>query len=448
LRLAVVSQPTDLVPGGGSVAIWTRELGQRLVPRHEITVFSGSHEGEAQRECVDGIEHVRIATNRDETAIRLLRALGRRVGREEALFYRYYFGWAYYRDYIRQIGREIARSAFDAILVMNFAQFVPVLRRHDPSARIALMMHCDWLVELEREKTRRWLADADAICGCSRHVAEGVATRFPELAPRCHPILNVSNPERFAKNPGMRERATALRMKLGLEDRTVILFVGRVCPEKGVHVLLEAMQRVQEECEDVVLLVLGGLSQQPPSPLWVRNRDERFAEFEVLKRDYQSELDRRAAGLGDRVRFLGKLPYEDLPEYYGLADIFVHPAVWQEPFGMILTEAMGCGLPVVSTRAGGIPEIVIDGRTGLLATPGDPESLAEALVELVQAPARRREMGRLGRERLDEHLTWEHTADAMQAVLCPPPEPPRGRATGEASSPYAKDREGSTGAND
>ncbi len=417
MKLAIVSQPLDLVPGGGSVTIWTQELAQRLTERHEITVFSGLQSGQAAEEVIDGVAHTRIPTSRDETVIRALRGVGRRIRRERALFYRYTFGSYYYRGYAEGIARRIARDAFDAILVMNFSQFLPILRRRNPSARIALMMHCDWLVELEPRRVQRWLRAADAICGCSSHVAKGVARRFPDHAHRSHAILNGSNPELFVESPGMRERANALRAKLGLNDRTVILFVGRVCPEKGVHVLVEAIPRVAQQRDDVVLLVVGGFSQQPPSPLWTQHRDGQFAEIEALKPDYKNHLERLADGLGDRVRFFGKVPYEDLPAYYGLADIFVHPAVWQEPFGMTLTEAMGCGLPVVSTRSGGIPEIVVDGETGLLVRAGDPEALADAILDLAGDPVRRREMGKRGIERLRNDFTWECTARRMEAVL-------------------------------
>jgi glycosyltransferase involved in cell wall biosynthesis len=278
-------------------------------------------------------------------------------------------------------------------------------------------MQCDWLVELEQRSTLRRLRAADAICGCSNHVAEGVARRFPELAERCHSILNASNPERFFESDGMRKRAAALRAKLGIEGQTVILFVGRVCPEKGVHVLVEAMHRVRQQRDDAVLLVAGAFSQQPPSPLWLRHRDEQFGEFEALKQNYRSHLEEAARGIEDRVHFLGKVPHEDLPDYYGLADIFVHPAIWQEPFGMILTEAMGCGLPVVSTRSGGIPEIVVDGETGLLARTGDPETLADAILDLAGDPVRRKEMGKRGAERLRDNFTWERTASRMEDVL-------------------------------
>ena len=148
-----------------------------------------------------------------------------------------------------------------------------------------------------------------------------------------------------------------------------------------------------------------------------RRYGTRFAEIEALKPDYKNHLEKLASGLGDRVHFVGKVLHEDLPAYYGLADIFVHPAVWQEPFGMIITEAMGCGLPVFSTRSGGIPEIVVDGETGLLARSGDPETLADAILDLAANPLRRSEMGKRGFERLREKFTWERTARRMEAVL-------------------------------
>ncbi len=417
MKLAIVSQPADPIPGGGSVAIWIQEVTRRLAARHEIAIFSGLHAGQPREERIDGISHVRIAAPGDEAAVRILRGVGRRIRRESALFYRYYFGSLYYRGYAKRIARKIARDGFDALLVMNFSQFLPALRRDNPEARIALMMHCDWLVELEARRVARWLRSADAICGCSAHVADGVAHRFLEYARRSHAVHNGSNPERFAESCATREAASALRAELGLGDRAVLLFVGRVCPEKGVHVLVEAMRRIARQRDDVALLVVGGFSQQPPSPLWLRRRDARFAEIEALKPDYRGHLERLARDLGDRVRFTGKVPHERLPAYYSLADLFVHPAVWQEPFGMILTEAMGCGLPVIATRSGGIPEIVAEGETGLLARAGDPESLAEAILALLADPARRGEMGRRGIERLRENFTWEHTARRIEAVL-------------------------------
>lgn len=418
VKLALVSQPFDQIPGGGSVAIWTQELTERLARRHRITVFCReSDSASPSSELHPAIDYSPVSTRLDEIFVRILRRLGRQIGREDELFYRYYFGGLYYRKYIGEIADQISHGAFDVVLVMNFPQFLPILRDRNPEARIALMMHCDWLVELDSKRLDRWLPAANAFCGCSEYISSGIAKRFPARSAECHAILNGSNPERFADSPRTHEVTEGLRQDLGLENKEVILFVGRVCPEKGVHVLVEAMRVIRERRKDCVLLIVGSPAQQPPSPLWIRDRDSRFAEIERLKKGYAAHLKNLSSGLEDQIKFLGKVPYEDLPAYYGLADIFVHPAVWQEPFGMILTEAMGCGLPVVSTRAGGIPEIVLDGETGLLAEPGDPNGLAEALLELLANPEARVEMGLRGNARLREKFTWEHTAQRMEAVL-------------------------------
>lgn len=416
-KWSIVCQPEDRVPGGGSVAIWTQELTHRLADRAPITVFSRAHPGQAERESIDGVSHVRVTASSDLARQRWIRFADRRLRRRLDLFDRHYFGPRYFRGYARDIARRCAEEGSGAILVHNFAQFVPELRRANPDARIVLMMHCDWLVELDPARTESWISQADAICGCSRHIAAGVARRFPALADRCHPVLNGSNPDRFDATEAVRGRAERLRSKLGIEGKTVILFTGRVVPEKGIHVLVEAFRRVRTERPESVLLVVGSFSQQPPSPLWTHERDARFAAFEALKGDYRQHLERLADDLGDAVRIVGRVDYEELPDWYAMSDLFVHPAIWDEPFGMTLTEAMGCGRPVVSTRAGGIPEIVVDGHTGLLVPPGDAPALAEAILALAADPARRAAMGARGRERLKQSLTWEHTAGSMEAVL-------------------------------
>lgn len=424
MRIAFLAQPFDRVPGTGSVAIWIREVARQLEGRHEVTVYSRAWPGQPAEDGMGASRHVRVDPAQDERVERWVRAVGRRLGAEEDFFYRrYYFGERYARGFVRAASRAMAREGPDAIVLSNFAQFAPILRRHNPRARLVLMMHCDWLVELPERMALRRIAPVDAVCGCSGYVAGGVARRFPQWAGRCHAIHNGADPSDFGDGDEREGRAAALRRELGLEGRRVVLFVGRVCPEKGTHVLLEAMRSVVATAPDATLLVVGGISRQPPSPRWLWERDEAAGRFEAMKADYEARLRSLAAPLGERVRMLGRLPYEDLPAFYALADVFVHPAVWEEPFGLILTEAMAAGRAVVSTRTGGIPEVVAEGETGLLARPGDPGSLAEAILALLADPGRARAMGRLGRERLLQRFTWSHSAEKLESVLRAPAMP-------------------------
>jgi glycosyltransferase involved in cell wall biosynthesis len=420
MRIAIVAQPFDVVPPerGGSLAIWATELASRLVSEHELTIYCHVAEGQERQSVHDGIRCTRVSIERDERVMRILgfaeRAIGKALRRRVDLFYRYYyFGRGYCLGYIRAIARQIREQGADVVVVSNFSQFVPTLRAHLRSEKIILAMHCDWLIELDPGVVRRRLALVDGVCGCSGYIVQGVANAFPEHSAKCFPLHNGNNPELFADSVAATSGGKEIEARYDLTGKTVIAFVGRVAPEKGVHVLVEAMKRVLRERSDVALLVVGGISAQPPSPRWSLANDERFREFEELKKNYKEHLVGLAAGNENAIHFVGDVSYFELPKYYRRADIFVHPAVWNEPFGMIITEAMACGRPVVSTRAGGIPEIVIEGETGLLAEPGDPRSLAGAILELVSDPARREAMGRAGKLRVAEKFTWDHTAAAF-----------------------------------
>jgi glycosyltransferase involved in cell wall biosynthesis len=108
----------------------------------------------------------------------------------------------------------------------------------------------------------------------------------------------------------------------------------------------------------------------------------------------------RDLGLGDTVTFLGEISRQVLAVEYVGADCFCLPTV-QEGFGIVFTEAMAAGLPVVACRAAAVPEVVEDGRTGLLVRPRNPEELAMAMEKLLTSAALRRELGDNGRRRVE-----------------------------------------------
>jgi glycosyltransferase involved in cell wall biosynthesis len=107
-------------------------------------------------------------------------------------------------------------------------------------------------------------------------------------------------------------------------------------------------------------------------------------------------------GVAENVRFLGFR--SDLPALMRTADVVVLPSRW-EGFGLVLLEAMDAARPIVATRVGPVPEVVVDGVTGVLVPPDDPASLAKAVVDLLRDPDRARLMGTAGRIRLTERFT-------------------------------------------
>jgi phosphatidylinositol alpha-mannosyltransferase len=125
--------------------------------------------------------------------------------------------------------------------------------------------------------------------------------------------------------------------------------------------------------------------------------------------DSLSEADRA------RVRMLGAVPHEDLPPYYGAADVFVAPATGQESFGYVLVEAMAAGLPVVASDIAGYREVVRSGIEGLLVPPGDPPRLAEAVAGVLSDPVLAARLSEAGRARA-AGFGWDRIVPGIEAV--------------------------------
>jgi glycosyltransferase involved in cell wall biosynthesis len=176
-------------------------------------------------------------------------------------------------------------------------------------------------------------------------------------------------------------------------DDPIVLFVGAMHPRKGADVLARAIPLLND-------LPARFIFAGPSGPL----------EPEV-----RSIIS--GSGVQDRVEFRGQLSSEELPHVLAEADIFVFPTVWgTEGFGMIAAEAMACGVPVVASRIAAIPEVVLDGETGLLVEPGDPADLASKLRLLLGDPARRRCLGRAGAEHVQQYR-WDRLADGLLEEL-------------------------------
>jgi glycosyltransferase involved in cell wall biosynthesis len=171
--------------------------------------------------------------------------------------------------------------------------------------------------------------------------------------------------------------------------------VGRICPNKGQRLFLQAMLDVLPTNPEIRLILAGG------------------ADFE----DPSEELGLRALvkekRLSHRVSFLG--PVTNTIALLDSLDILVVPSVWEEPFGLVAVEGMARGLPVVATRSGGLMEIVEDGQTGILVDKS-PESIREAVLELVHRPVRRSEMGALGRSRVSDCYSAQPRLEAIRKL--------------------------------
>jgi len=247
-------------------------------------------------------------------------------------------------------------------------------------------------VKQPREVTWRELVYriTDPLCDLTTQISQAGCNRYIKVkavSPRkIRVVPNGIDTNLFCPRPEIR---TALRRELGVEGFFVWLAVGRLEPQKDYPTLLKAFALLGER--DQVLLIAG---------------EGRLRE----------ELEDLAVSLGiaQHVRFLGVR--RDVPHLMNAADAFVLSSKW-EGFGLVVAEAMACGLPVVVTDSGGPREIVDGGRLGFLVPPEDPIALAQAMEHLMKLPeAERRRLGELGREHILANFSLDRVVDQWEAL--------------------------------
>ncbi len=197
---------------------------------------------------------------------------------------------------------------------------------------------------------------------------------------RLHPDRVVTIPNGIDPTPFCREvdRRAVLRL-LGLPPLGQLVgTIARLAPQKGVSYFLQAAAVLCRDCQVNFVVVGDGPLRQA------------------------LEEESRTLGLDGRLFFVGERA--DIPQILAAMDIFVLPSI-TEGLPLTILEAMAAGKPVVATRVGGLPEVILDGETGLLVPPRDPHALAQALARLLSDRRQAVEMGQKGRQRVMEHFT-------------------------------------------
>jgi len=242
--------------------------------------------------------------------------------------------------------------------------------------------------------------NADGVVAVSQSMKEDVHTLYGVREERIRVIPNGIDLEEYRPT-----RDEALLASFGIDPtKPVLLFVGRITRQKGVLHLIKAIRHLREGVQ--VVLCAGAPDTQEIG-------EEMRREIEAARKDSSHPI----------IWIEKMLPKKEIIALYGHATLFICPSVY-EPFGIINLEAMACGAPVVASRVGGIPEVVVHGETGLLVpfAPGKGEDfepldparfsrdLAEAANQLLDNPARRQEMARKARKRVEDHFAWSQVA--------------------------------------
>ena len=239
--------------------------------------------------------------------------------------------------------------------------------------------------ERDLAQWRRLLPDVDRIVVCSNDLQAKVVDLLGHGL-KTQVIFNGLDAEQFLDFAQDAEPAT---------ERT-ILNIGKFEKLKGQDVLIEAFAQIADEFSDVKLFLVGADGNELPN----------------LKALSDS------LGIGERVSFFPNTPHRQVAGFFRKASLFVLPSR-QEAFGIVLLEAGAFKTPAIASNVGGIPEIIIDGETGLLVPPDDPDELARSMRTLLRSPGTATDLGERLQRRVVSDFTWTNAYEQYVAIVNP-----------------------------
>ncbi len=405
MKIAFFDYPWTIAepPTSGSICLYSYQLGRRLARSNEV-IFYGSkapHHQELEY-YKEGILYRRIPESFIDKLLEPLNLLdSRQISNPKRPFFA---SKLYYLGYYLQVAKDIQLQQCDVVHIHLVSQFVPLIRAFNPKAKIVLNMNSEWLTQLDPVMIERQIRQVDIVIGCSEYITSKIRNKFPQIQSKT--IFSGVDVEHFAPTTDYSKTK-----ENGIKQ---LLFIGRISPEKGIHILLEAFNKVVLHYPDVQLKLVG--PENAILPWEMLNKEDPYVLdlIPFYKGNYSSQLRNiLSANAASSVFFQGLVKHFKLIEYYQQADIFIFPSVWNEPFGTPIIEAMAMELPVIATRSGAFPELVEEGKTGLLVERGDADALAEAILYLLRNENISKAMGKAGRQRAVEKFSWDQLTESL-----------------------------------
>ena len=273
---------------------------------------------------------------------------------------------------------------FDCIVIQNELVNGYVMKRKVKGHYI-YHAHNDTLVET-RKKDCMFLKSCDKVISVSRFLSEEMERKAG--LENTEVIYNGIDTSLFKKDK-FRKDAEQKRAQYGISGEDfVIAFAGRLVEEKGIRLLVDALELIPEEYQVVLLIIGSSFFGKSRETSYIRNLKE------ACERSRQ------------RILFTGYVTHSDMPLYYAMADIGCVPSLWDEPFGLTAAEQMSMELPIITTDSGAIPEIV-DPSCGYVFPRDDELSrrIASAVIELKEDASRRKAMGKKARKIIEERFS-------------------------------------------
>lgn len=292
--------------------------------------------------------------------------------------------------YIQAAIKRVAGSAFRIIQIENRPTFVPYVRRAFPRTPIVLSLHSlTFMSRLSTTRAQQIVKQTNRVVSVSSFLTDEMKRRFPHDAKKFKTAQPGVNLKTF--RPQSRQFKQQLRRSWGVDGTFNILFVGRIVHGKGLHTLVKAVALLKQRYRDVRLIAIGsswpGISKQTP---------------------YMRRIRQLSMRLGVPILFTGYIPPKRIAALYHLGDVLVCPSIYREGFGLVNTEAMASGIPVIASARGGIRKMIKHGESGfLVGAYQSPRTFAKRLAQLKQSPELAKRLAAGGRQRVIEEFGWD-----------------------------------------
>ena len=358
---------------GGAIQTYIAGSLPYLRQKHDVTVLGVNDPSLPDQETIDGIHYVRVPGKILE------------VYREE-------------------VSRYVEANQFDLVHIFNRPRLVLPVRQAAPHSKIVLSMHNDMFspVKINPEEAKAVINEVANIITISNYVGNVIRDLYPEAASKLHTVYSGVDSNRFlpGHHPKMQKIRQELRSANGLENKTVLLFAGRLSNNKGVDRLVRALPELSKKHKDLALVIVGSK--------W-------FSQNDVT--DYVAYVRALANKLPIPVVTTGFVSPSEIQNWFAAADLFVCTSVWQEPLARVHYEAMAAGLPIVTTARGGNAEVININENGLvIENPENPGDFVEKISLILSNKSLMKRMGEKGREYALSLYQWDRVASNILDV--------------------------------
>lgn len=288
--------------------------------------------------------------------------------------------------YLTNVIRYVQKHKYDCIQIDNRPHYIPELRKTLPHTPLILSLHSlTFMDRLEHAQQEEILQLASAVVCNSQFIARYYQQRFPHYRDKLTSIYLGVDLEQFRPPNPLRKHKE--RVRYNVENTYNMLYVGRVIPMKGIHILIAAAAIVQRMHENTRLVIVG---ECDPT--------------------YRKELEKEAAEKDVLLTFIANMPHSRVHRAYWLGDCLICPTQFQEAFGLVNVEAMASGLPVIASNRGGIPEIIHSENGILIDEIESPHHFAYAIDLLITSFAFRDELVDRAAITVRLAFSWDKTA--------------------------------------